>query len=468
MIKYKKIPALLTIPVLLMVCSFVNAAESEPSASAAGAESVAEAEEDISGEGEILNILCFNEEFKTRMVDHYPTYEEVDAVTGKIGDVTVRWLMTSTDDNAYLDTLDAALAENESKELNERADIFLAEEGFLSRYIDADPEVTIPVDELGITDEDLSEQYAYTIDMASDRDGNIRGLTWQCTPGVLIYNRQAAIDTWGTDDPKKVQKHVASWDDFMEAAEDLKEKGYSITASTADTFRPYAGHMTGYWVTKRGELNLPKNIAAWMENSKKLVDGGATTTSTMWSSDWSTALMPEGNVFCTFGPDWMIRYCLSQEIPGSIANAGGWAVCQGPQSFCWRGTWICAARGTDNPTLVADIMRTLTADEYIMANIRLTDGDFVNNRKVMESDQDDERYCMEVLGGQNPVGIMIKNAETITGTRITRYDDACNSVIRSMAKRYFEGNYSYEEAEAEFRRRMQKEFPELRDPGETE
>lgn len=41
------------------------------------------AETDTTGdEGKVLNIYCWNEEFKSRLTDHYPGYEEVDATSG--------------------------------------------------------------------------------------------------------------------------------------------------------------------------------------------------------------------------------------------------------------------------------------------------------------------------------------------------------------------------------------------------
>ena len=54
-----------------------------------------------SDEGKVLNIYCWNEEFKSRLTDHYPGYEEVDGTHGKIGDVDVVWNITPSDDNAY-------------------------------------------------------------------------------------------------------------------------------------------------------------------------------------------------------------------------------------------------------------------------------------------------------------------------------------------------------------------------------
>ena len=39
-----------------------------------------------------------------------------------------------------------------------------------------------------------------------------QGLSWQGCPGVLFYNRDAAKEVLGTDDPDKVQESVKDWD----------------------------------------------------------------------------------------------------------------------------------------------------------------------------------------------------------------------------------------------------------------
>ena len=82
-------------------------------------------------EGSVLNVEVWNEEFKSRITDHYPGYEEVDATTGKIGDVTVNWIITPSDDNAYQNNLDSVLPGNVDAAADEKVDIFLA--GMLRR-----------------------------------------------------------------------------------------------------------------------------------------------------------------------------------------------------------------------------------------------------------------------------------------------------------------------------------------------
>ncbi len=81
-------------------------------------------------EGQVLNIYCWNEEFKSRVTAHYADYEEVDATTGKIGDVTVKWNITPNADNAYQNNLDAALLNQESAAADDKIDIFLVDLSF--------------------------------------------------------------------------------------------------------------------------------------------------------------------------------------------------------------------------------------------------------------------------------------------------------------------------------------------------
>ena len=419
---------------------------------AAEEEPVSNTEEGSAEEGAVFNIYCYNEEFRTRLADHHPAYITIDESTGRIGNATIRWTMIPTDGNAYQETLMNLLAENESLPADTRVDLFLADESFLGLFADAENEVAVPVKELGITDEELKNQYSYTLSAASGGDGVVRGLTWQCSPGVMIYNRAIAADTWGTDDPAQIQKRFAGWELFMKSAEELWEKGYMVTASASDLFRPYAGNMSESWVSDDGSPVIPGNMEEWVKNAKILVDAGETTTASMWSSNWNAALMPSGGVFCLFGPEWLIRYGLGQDLSGSVAAQGGWAVCRGPESFFWGGTWMFAANGTDNRELAADIMRTMTTDETVMAEIRLTDGDFVNNKTVMDSDQNDDRWKLDVLGGQNPTKILISAAKSVRNVRTGRRDRELKEAVQKAARAYFEGSLkSYEEMAEQYR-----------------
>ena len=411
-------------------------------------------------EGSVLNIQCWNEEFKTRLTDHYPGYEEVDATTGKIGDVTVKWTITPTDDNAYQNNLDTVLPENENADADSKVDLFLVEADYALKYVNSELEVTVPIADLGITDEELANQYQYTKDVVTDGNGVLRGVSWQGCPGVLIYNREAAKEVFGSDDPETVQAKVADWDTFNATAAELKEAGYNIVSTVNDAYRVYSNNVSAPWV-QDGKIVVDDNLKKWVDDSKALVDAGETTTAELWSDDWSKGFYPDGKVFCYFGPAWLINFSMAADTEGSIANLGGWGAVEGPQGFYWGGTWICAAKGTDNPTLVADIMRALTTNEEIMTDIVKADSDFVNNKPAMEAAAEDESFAFPILGGQNPLAMFCAGADKIDLSNMSNYDQGCNEEFQAAMKNYFEGNATYEEALDQFYKAVEEKYPEL-------
>lgn len=146
----------------------------------------------------------------------------MDATHGKIGDVDVVWNITPSDDNAYQNNLDAALLNQQDAPADDKIDIFLVEADNALKYVDTD--YTAPVKDLGITDADLSKQYQYTKDIVTDSKGVLKGVSWQGCPGVLFYNREAAKDVLGTDDPDEVQNYVCDWDTFNDTAAKMQAK----------------------------------------------------------------------------------------------------------------------------------------------------------------------------------------------------------------------------------------------------
>ena len=346
----------------LMGCGGSTSASSaaqEPAAEAPAAEApAAEAEAapaEVEGTTSVLNVYCWNEEFKSRVKDHYPGYEEIDATTGKIGDVKVVWNITPNENNAYQNNLDENLLKQEEKAADEKIDLFLIEADYALKYVGTD--FAMPIADLGITEDELANQYGYTKD-------------------------DVAKEVFGSDEPADIQAKFSDWDAFVASAKELKDKGYQVVSSVNDTYRVYSNNVTSPWVVD-GKINLDANIKKWVDDSKALVDAGYAGTHDLWSDDWSKGFYPEGKVFAYFGPAWLIDFVMAADTEGSIAHAGGWAATEGPQGFNWGGTWICAAAGTDNQELVADIMRKLTCDEEIMIDIVKKDNDFVNNKPAM-------------------------------------------------------------------------------------
>lgn len=212
---------------LLAGCGSGNASDT------GSADKKGDAKTEVTNDGKILNIYCWNEEFQSRITDHYPDYKKVDATHGKIGDVDVVWNITPSENNAYQNNLDETLLKQADASADDKIDLFLVEADYAPKYVDSD--YTMPIKDLGITDSDISKQYKYTQDVVTDSDGNLKGLSWQGCPGVLFYNRAAAKEVLGTDDPDEVQKSVSDWDTFNATAEKMKAAGYKMTSTANDT-----------------------------------------------------------------------------------------------------------------------------------------------------------------------------------------------------------------------------------------
>jgi len=422
-------------------------------------DATSEAEVSGSDEGKVLNIYAWNEEFKSRITDHYPGYEEVDATHGKIGDVDVVWTITPNNDNAYQNNLDQQLLKQADADAKDKIDIFLVEADYALKYSDTD--YTMAVSDLGITDDELANQYDYTKKILEDSNGVLKGVSWQSTPGVLIYNREIAKDMWGSDDPAEVQKHVSDWDTFYATGSELAAKGYKLTATVNDSYRVYSNNVSSKWV-EDGKLNIDPQFKAWADAEKASYDAGQTTTGDLWSDEWSAGFYPDGKVFAYFGPAWLINFSMGQDDEKSIAHAGGWGATEGPQAFYWGGTWICAATGTDNPTLVADIMRKMTTDETILKDIVSKDSDCVNNKNVLSSLASDDSFGFSVLGGQNPFGLFTENVEKIDLSNLSAYDQGCNESFQKIMKDYFSGQYAtYDEAIEAFKQDVATKYPAI-------
>ena len=423
----------------------------------------------VAGEGKVLNVYCWNDEFQRRVTDHYPGYEKVDETSGKIGDVTVNWLITANADNAYQTNLDNHLLEQESAAADDKIDIFLVEADYALKYVDTD--YTMSVKDLGITDADIANQYKYTQDIVTDSNGVLKGLSWQGCPGVLFYSREAAKEIFGTDDPAAVQEYVKDWATFNATATTVAEKGYKMVSSVNDTYRTYSNNVSTPWVVD-GKINIDENIMNWVNDSKALVDAGYAGTHNLWSTDWSAGFYPEGKVFCYFGPAWLVNFSMAADQEGSIGNAGGWAATEGPQGFFWGGTWICAATGTDNASLIKDIMLKMTCDETIMTDIVVADDDFVNNKPAMEALADGTKlvkdaegnevpYSSKILGGQNPLAMYCAGVESLDLSNLSAYDQGCNEEFQNAMKDYFEGNATLDEALELFYKNVETKYPEL-------
>ena len=128
----------------------------------------------------------------------------------------------------------------------------------------------------------------------------------------------------------------------------------------------------------------------------------------------------------------------------------------------WGGTWICGANGTDNKSLVKDIIEKMTTDESVLKDIVSKDNDYANNSKLMDSLKDDKSFGDKALGGQNPVPIFSAGVGNIDMSNISSYDQTCAEEFQAAMKDYFDGNTKdYDTALQTFIDKVKTKHPEI-------
>lgn len=408
-------------------------------------------------EGRVVNIYSWNTEFKG-------IYEAYASDLAEKHNVKVNFIVITNDNQAYQKNLDEALAETDTAIDDDKVDIFLIEADYASKYIKLD--YALDIKEVGLTDEDMSGMYQYTKDIVSD-NGVCKGVTWQATPGLFAYRRSIAKQVLGTDDPEKVQEMLRDWENFDLVAEKMNESGYKMLSGYDDSFRTFSNNMTQPWVTNN-KINLDPSLERWITQTKEYTDKNYNNKSTLWSTTWSKDQGPEGNVFGFFYSTWGINFTLKGNAledsskPEQVGNGnyGDYAVCEGPQAYYWGGTWICAAKGSDNIPFTKDLMKRLTCDKETMKNITLDTQDFTNNQEAMEEIAKSD-YKSDFLGGQNHIALFAESAKKIDMSNIGEYDSGLNEALQNSMHDYFDGNATYEEALEKFYNLSFEKYPNL-------
>ena len=401
-------------------------------------------------EGKVFNIYAWNEEFKGFFEKYYTVPEGV----------TVNWIITPSDGGAYQQKLDEALLNQANAAADEKVDLFLAEADYILKYTNSD--YTQDIKPLGVTD--FSNTYNYTVQAASDANGVVKGVSFQCCPAALIYRRSIAKDVLGTDDPAEVQAKLDTWEKFENVAADAKEKGYYMTASFAATYRVFSNNSTSPWVDAEGNLAFDAQIQAWMDQTEKFIENGYTLTSGIWEDETTAQMFADGKTMCYFGPAWYYNFSMGNAQDPEKGCYGDWAIVQGPQAHFWGGTWLLAPTGSDNPTMLADVMDTFINDEEVCSNLVEKEMQFSNNQAVNAKFAEDPEYGNAFLGGQNDTAVFVELAKNIKFENQTIYDQLLNEGLQTAMQEYYRGSVDEQTALNNYYNYVNETYPAIMTP----
>ena len=386
---------------------------------------------------------------------------------------TVECTIIATDGGAYQTALDNALVAGGDT----APDMYAAEAAFILKYSQGDmAKFAATYKELGI-DVDAKIKEAdiakYTIEVGS-RGGDLVALGYQATGCAMIYNAEVAKDTFGTDDPAKIEEIVGAgsgkWDKFFEAAAKLKEKGYAAVSGAGDIWNACEKSADTPWIVNK-ELNIDPKREQYLDIAKQLKDNGWSNDANAWSEAWYADMKGEGaqKVFAFFGPAWLINYVMIGNSGGNKAGEGTfgqWRVCAPPVGFFWGGTWVLGNKDTSKKEGVAELIEWITLDssdtglQYLWANgsvdwdndpATATAKDTVASATVMAKSDGKLDFC----GGQNVFPAFIAGNQYASAKAMTQYDETINGYFTDAAAQYAEGNVDRAGAIEQFKTNVQ-------------
>lgn len=385
--------------------------------------------------GKKLRIACWNYEF----AEFFNAYYKDKLPAG----IEVEWVQKPNESGTYQEYLDSLLEANETATGDKKIDMFLAEADYIKKYVNSD--WSLDVKSIGVTD--TSNAYQYVLDAATTDSGNVlKGVSFQACPGAVIVRKSIAKTVLSTDDPAEIQSKIDSWDKFNAVAKDAKAAGYLMTPSAIETYRAFANNATTSYLDANNKFAPTEAFNSWYAQAKDFVDNGYTLTCKLWDQEKTNEMMKDGKAMCFFGPSWYYNFCMGaaqEDCPGD------WCVVQGPQAYFWGGTWMLAAKGTDNTDLVAQVMNAFTNDAEVMEKLLLGKGikefskdgvptekdkfnpAFPNNKAIVKKYAEDASYGNEFLGGQNDIAMMSGIADNVKWIKEnhTVYDQTFNEAL---------------------------------------
>lgn len=301
---------------------------------------------------------------------------------------------------------------------------------------------------------DTSDMWEYVASVGRDSGGTLRALSWQASPGSVMYRRDMARDVLGTDDPEKVAEMINSDEAMLDVAAKLKEKGIKMFASWQDILNMQFSNRSNPWVADN-RLVIDESMLSFMDMAKTIAENGYDLGVDPWAPEWSAAVESD-DTFCYVLPSWGYQFVVK---PSADTTKGEWAMCQGAVPYVKGGTWVGIYKDSPNKDLAWAFMEYCCLNSEAQKAYGAEYGEYVSLKSADKAlaEQDGE----EVLGGQNPFAFYNSQMEKLPADLMTAYDGTINNAFLSAVKDYATGIKGKEEALDAFKADVANAYPEI-------
>lgn len=301
---------------------------------------------------------------------------------------------------------------------------------------------------------ETADVWDYIISVGTDSGNTLRALSWQASPGSIMYRRDMAEEVLGTDDPEKVGAMLSSNAAMLEIAAKLKEKNIKMFASWQDIMNMQFSNRKQPWI-KDNKLVLDESMLNFMDMAKTITEKGYDLGVDPWSPEWIAAV-ESTDTFCYVLPSWGYQFVIK---PGADTTKGKWAMCQGPVPYVKGGTWLGIYKDSPNKDLAWAFLKYCCLDSDVLQAYGAESGEYISSKSADSALAAGDGE--EVLGGQNPFAFYNEQMQKLPADLMTGYDGTINNAFLSATKDYATGALSKEEAISQFKKDVANAYPDV-------
>ena len=299
------------------------------------------------------------------------------------------------------------------------------------------------------------DMWEYVVSVGTDSAGAIRALSWQASPGSVMYRRDLAKKYLGTDDPAQVAGMLSSNEKMLEVAKTLKDKGgVKMFASWQDIMNMQFSSRQQPWVVD-GKLVIDASMLTFMDMAKAIVQNGYDLGVDPWSPEW-TAAVESKDTFCYVLPTWGYQFVVK---PAAKTTSGQWALTEGPVPYVKGGTWLGIYKDSPNKEIAWAFLKYVTCDSQAQQKYAAEYGEYVSLKSADEALATGKGE--DVLGGQNLYQFFNQEMAKIPHDLMTSYDGQINNAFLSAVKAYASGKLDKDGAIKQFKEDVKTAYADL-------
>jgi len=273
--------------------------------------------------------------------------------------------------------------------------------------------------------------------------GQMAAMPWDVATGVMFYRPDVLQAAGLPTEPDQVAKALATWDDFINAGQTIKDKtgGQStIVGNEHDVFN------AAYWqnggnIVQDGKIVLQTEGQQPLQLAIKAKNAAIGGNIPAWSERWAPALQ-SGKIATLLMGGWMLGNLQNLIDPD---GTGSWRVTSAPGgAFSNGGTYIQVPRLAEHKQLAWEFTRFLTTNTDALNAVFQKTGIVPAYKPAWDSPLYDQPVAY--LGGQPAFRLMVNLAQQVKPLTYSPVDALGTDLLNAQVDLAIGGKISADQA----------------------